>query len=307
MIGTPEGAMKRHQDNLVRNMLAADARRHEGETNPPRDRHVPELSVTDTAFLSPEQHAELAHESYWAQKERRMESGEVYRDYPEDWVLAATGIYGLGKGLTKAALARILNQQARKRRLEYTRSVLRPQAQLERRVRHSDDGISWGSEGNFRNIHARRRDPSTLRKASKKYRDEGELAEDVYGDPVNDPEAFAKIDQDFDLYATREEMDLLEGTDALGKVMGRDRSVHDWIDDIEWPRIKASNPPPPRPHGPPRPPSPGVKGGHEGYSELPRYMTRDELWELFRRGGPRPSANSIIPAAVLMDSMILEE
>ena len=298
-------------DTLVNSMLAEDAYRYASPryaAMPPRDSGIPEMSVMETAHMIPEEHAILSDYSRKKASDRQLESENqpLIPDYPEDYVAGGAGLFQLGKGLTKAGLRYIAKQQARKHRLGYTRNVLRPQAQFERKVRHNDMGSGWGNE-NFKNIHARRRDPSTLRKASKKYRDEGELAEDVYGDPINDAEAMYDIDQDFHLYATREEMDLLEGTDALGKVMGRDRSVHDWIDDIEWPRIKAGlgkKERELRKHGlTSKGMGSGVKGGHEGYSELPKYMTRDELWELFRRGGPRPSANSIIPAAVLMESM----
>lgn len=310
------------EKQLVDNMLAEDAYRHDYETMPPRDSGIPEMSVMDTTFMSPETHDILGYQSHERARDRQLESENqpLIPDYPEDYIAGGAGLFQLGKGLTKAGLKYIAKQQARKHRLGYTRNVLRPQAQFERRVRHNDMNRKWGlvDEGaDFRNPNWRRTDPSTLRRAHKKYKDEGQLAEDVYGDPYNDAEAFddhgLEIDQEFDMFATRAEMDLLEGTDALGKVMGRDRPVGNWIDEIEWPRLNAQTRREEQlrmfrggtPGGRIRGGPPKVRGGHEGYSELPKYWDKREgsFVEWFLRGGGRPSANSIIPAAVLHESM----
>lgn len=98
-------------NELASNMLAEDARRHEGETMPPRDRYVPELSVMDTAFLSPEQHGELAGQSEHARFMRQIEDPGLISDYPEDWVAGGFGLFQLGKGLTKYGLKHLAKQR----------------------------------------------------------------------------------------------------------------------------------------------------------------------------------------------------
>ena len=137
MLGTPEGAMERHQkflqDKLVRNMLAKDARRHESEAGPPRGVDWPELSAMDTAFLSPEEHRYVGQQSENERFRRQVDDPGLIADYPEDWVAGGLGLFQLGRGLTRYAL----NQAARGRRLDHLRNVVRPQKHAERSARHT--------------------------------------------------------------------------------------------------------------------------------------------------------------------------
>lgn len=115
MLGTPEGARKRSIDSsLVNNMLAEDARKHEFETMPPRDPHVPEMSVMDTAFISPEEHRMLAHQSYVNATNRQLEAENqgLIRDYPEDYVTSGAGLFQLGKNLLKKTIPVVAKYRA---------------------------------------------------------------------------------------------------------------------------------------------------------------------------------------------------
>jgi len=121
------------EKQLVDNMLAEDAYRHDYEAMPPRDHKVPEMSVMDTAFMSPETHDILGYQSHERARDRQLESENqpLIPDYPEDYAMAATGVYGVGKGLAQYGL----KQLARPRRLQHLKNVVRPDRHAQRSAR----------------------------------------------------------------------------------------------------------------------------------------------------------------------------
>jgi len=311
-------AAKGRRDRLVDNMLAADARRYEGETAPPRDVDWPELSAMDTAFLSPEEHKYVGQQSENEKFMRQIDDPGIITDYPEDYVLAATGVYGLGKGLTR----HVLNQVARGKRLRHLESWMGPhmRRRAQRSIDHSRKAEAAASRAGRRPIDPSKllkRDPEMNKIMGHKTRGthaatwqrrkdyfpdrpshphKSNLPKIGEGGPGNQPIPksqkewidFSEIDNAIQQGSRKYENLINAG--KYQKPVGKAARSRISNRNIEKNRFGSGNL--------------HLRGiddlGDDGAHLL------EGLPEWLRRSGP-PSANSIIPAAVLMDSMILEE